>query len=617
VGNVPRTGQKNVDYALSYLQNEIRELKKSLINPRGKDYEGGEGDIRFVEDIDGRQYLEARSRNIWYTTFLGVFKEKIPGQRPYPFFEKLIVDELYASKFIVNQIESTREVLVSMGGAEVEKVTANTITFKDVNSDKTCPFAANDLILCRQIALDKGLEVRKVKATVSAVNGNVVTVTLNYGVPRPGDVFVHVGNTTNSARQNSILLSVNDDNAPFIDFYEGINSWAAWETAAGSKTKTRIGKLDGVTSPSFGALSGMGAYFLNGIYIEDGSINIANPGDINVSDLNNDEDWAALPTYTNGASFPVSPNTGDWHFYTKDPPDSPYNTNTWYKYSGSVWENYGLLGTYIDGTGLYTGTIVADNILTGTLNVGLTMTTGGSLTVGNLTGQRMVLDGTNNSLYFYDSNGDFSGRFFGQHNASPPYTTLTAYTDHFYVLGAISNFSGNLNINGAITGSSINASGGDVYAGTYVNALSGFQHNSSATSGNYLRGNGTYFVSSAIQAGDLPSHSHSASNITSGTLDIARGGTGASSFTANRVAIVNGVGSALTSSSVTTTTLGYLDIASSLTGLLNTKVTASTVWGSPGTAYWVALSLGGSPIGEVKVIPTTINGTTYNLLYKT
>jgi hypothetical protein len=48
-----------------------------------------------------------------------------------------------------------------------------------------------------------------------------------------------------------------------------------------------------------------------------------------------------------------------------------------------------------------------------------------------------------------------------------------------------------------------------VYAGTsfvgpLVNATTGFQVNGAAASGNYLRGSGTNFVSSAIQAGDLP-----------------------------------------------------------------------------------------------------------------
>lgn len=72
-----------------------------------------------------------------------------------------------------------------------------------------------------------------------------------------------------------------------------------------------------------------------------------------------------------------------------------------------------------------------------------------------------------------------------------------------------------------------------------VSAQTGYQINSAlATSGNYLRGNGTAFVSSAIQLSDLPStlatdsevavsyatisHAHSGADITSGTVVAAR-----------------------------------------------------------------------------------------------
>jgi len=42
-----------------------------------------------------------------------------------------------------------------------------------------------------------------------------------------------------------------------------------------------------------------------------------------------------------------------------------------------------------------------------------------------------------------------------------------------------------------------------LFKASVFNASTGFQVNGAATSGNFLRGNGTYFVSSAIQAGDL------------------------------------------------------------------------------------------------------------------
>lgn len=45
---------------------------------------------------------------------------------------------------------------------------------------------------------------------------------------------------------------------------------------------------------------------------------------------------------------------------------------------------------------------------------------------------------------------------------------------------------------------------GTSFVGPLVNATTGYQVNGAATSGQYLRGNGTHFVSSAIQAADVP-----------------------------------------------------------------------------------------------------------------
>ncbi len=89
---------------------------------------------------------------------------------------------------------------------------------------------------------------------------------------------------------------------------------------------------------------------------------------------------------------------------------------------------------------------------------------------------------------------------------------------------------GNTNINGSLTATSINGTyngtisapnvssgafaantgGGDfsfpanINVTGYINSATGYRHGGSAPVGNYLRGNGTNFVSSAIQAGDVP-----------------------------------------------------------------------------------------------------------------
>lgn len=69
------------------------------------------------------------------------------------------------------------------------------------------------------------------------------------------------------------------------------------------------------------------------------------------------------------------------------------------------------------------------------------------------------------------------------------------------------------------------ASGDAGLSALTVSASTGFQIAGAATSGNYLRGNGTNFVSSTIQAADVPSLA--ASIITTGQIGLARGGTNA------------------------------------------------------------------------------------------
>ena len=73
------------------------------------------------------------------------------------------------------------------------------------------------------------------------------------------------------------------------------------------------------------------------------------------------------------------------------------------------------------------------------------------------------------------------------------------------------------------------------------------------------------------------SHKHSTSDITSGTLIISRGGTGKSSFTANRVVTTGTTTTgALQASAITTTELGYLDgVTSNIQTQLNGKAATS------------------------------------------
>ncbi len=84
---------------------------------------------------------------------------------------------------------------------------------------------------------------------------------------------------------------------------------------------------------------------------------------------------------------------------------------------------------------------------------------------------------------------------------------------------------------------------------TIDNALTGYRVNGAAASGNYLRGNGTNFVSSAIQAGDLPSAipiANIGSAGLSGTAPVTIASTGAIAITGAAGQVLAGASPAFT-----------------------------------------------------------------------
>jgi hypothetical protein len=83
--------------------------------------------------------------------------------------------------------------------------------------------------------------------TVTGVpTAKTAVVTLQSGsAPQAGYEYVRIGNTTDANRQGSVYITSNDSGAPFIDIINGVNSHAAWGTAA--KNKGRFGKLSGIT----------------------------------------------------------------------------------------------------------------------------------------------------------------------------------------------------------------------------------------------------------------------------------------------------------------------------------------------------------------------------------
>ena len=88
--------------------------------------------------------------------------------------------------------------------------------------------------------------------------------------PDAGFEYVRLGNTFDTDRQGAVYLTADDDDAPFIDIVSGVTKHSEFNTSG--KVKTRIGKLDGITTanPAFGTLSGFGFYASGSAFLEGG-----------------------------------------------------------------------------------------------------------------------------------------------------------------------------------------------------------------------------------------------------------------------------------------------------------------------------------------------------------
>lgn len=100
-------------------------------------------------------------------------------------------------------------------------------------------------------------------------------------------------------------------------------------------------------------------------------------------------------TYYEGDALPPDPRAGDWLYWTGESTGGMIK-GCWYRFGGTAWVKKGLNGTYIGASGLYTGTLYADQVIAGTLT-GITIQTSES-------GQRVVIDGGDN-IRFYKTDG--------------------------------------------------------------------------------------------------------------------------------------------------------------------------------------------------------------------
>jgi hypothetical protein len=333
-------------------------------------------------------------------------------------------------ELLIRRIRATNGNLFVTSSAKVDSVytvgSNKYIRFDDPTGSNLCPFTINDLLKAQRYS-PSGTLVRIVELQVIGVSGRTIQYVLNTGSDAVilGEELVRIGNTTDISRSASIYLAADDTYSPYIDLIDSVQSFSDWGTS--SKIKVRIGKLDGIVDPDFGgALSGYGGYMQN-VFLK-GKIKI---------NSNSDIIGLTIPSanYTYGDTFPTSSETGDWFYYI--------TTATWFRYNGTGWSKMSPSQTYIDGTGLYTGTIIANKVLSGSFTgqtfIGGTFMgntfTGGTFQT-DTTGQRVVIDNSN-SIKFYAPDSSLVSSIIAYSD--------TTYVDNFLNISGNVNFSSTLN----------------------------------------------------------------------------------------------------------------------------------------------------------------------------
>jgi len=470
----------------------------------------------------------------------------------------VIRGSLFARQFVIDTYKYRAGNEIQGAGGGIVKNTGTTpslwFELEDMSGNAGVFCEVNDIVMCQEVdrkgvtydvngdVVDDSYLIKRLIYKVSSISGNKCYLTSVTGAPgnkatlSKGDEFAVLYNETDATRQNIIGYMNNVKYAPYIFMKSGISNWTGW--SATNNVDLVLGRLDWFSDPDFGTLSGFGLYATN-VYLK-GHISLANNGYINLgktayNDTTNGGFWIG----DSDATATVNPyfylgTASDTKYMKIDTTAGAFNTLGFEISAGAIKStstmtyDLGIAGTAGYWMGLYAASdyrlffgkstsymyynsadgfnVVGGTITGGTINLagsgsGYNITM--SLTAGVLE-TKGGLSKTAQVLKIYDNSIDIS----------------------VYSGDGKSTSTGAIILNGGMGGNTYISTAGyitaDSYidAGSYIDAYSGFRVNGSATSGYFLRGNGTNCVLSAIQAGDIPSLA--ASIITSGTFNAAR-----------------------------------------------------------------------------------------------
>ena len=174
---------------------------------------------------------------------------------------------LKAYELLISKIRSVNGGLViSAANATIDSVYQSGSNFQVFPEDTTITFISGDIARCQVVS---GIGTKYYSALVDSISSDSpgsfwCHIIDGTDVPAVGDEMVQFGNTTDACRQGLVYLTATEDNSPYIDVLDSISS-ADFK----DKTKIRLGDLTGITTKTWGALTGWGLYGQN-VYLENG-----------------------------------------------------------------------------------------------------------------------------------------------------------------------------------------------------------------------------------------------------------------------------------------------------------------------------------------------------------
>lgn len=111
-----------------------------------------------------------------------------------------------------------------------------------ITTDPEHGFAVGDLIRAQRFT-GNGVYQSNLQVTAVADTNNFTASLTSGTAPAVGMDFVRLGSTSNANRRGGVYITASDTNAPYLDVWDGVASFADW--GSGSALRVRLGNLQG------------------------------------------------------------------------------------------------------------------------------------------------------------------------------------------------------------------------------------------------------------------------------------------------------------------------------------------------------------------------------------